>query len=439
MEDFSYRPRIVDGIIERYKQFAGAIYLRGAKLCGKTTTAKKHAQTVYELARSKQREAFLAAYDFDFEAIFSQPKPILFDEWQECPFLWDDVRSEVDAHHGTGGQFLLTGSREMTEEENEQVRHSGTGRIYDLVMRPMSLYESGESDGTISLISLFDPSTRLSNIKSTLSKDDLVYATCRGGWPAAVEIKDREIALKVSEGIVDNCINGRDFAKRKKQPPLDPELVRLFLHAYSRPLSSIVGDEKIKADIRAANYPLTDYLYNKCKHFLLDLYLLEETKAWCPAFRSRSNLITSSKIGFVDPSLAAASLHTSPNALLERPIDYGFFFESLCMRELRIYSSAHLGRLCHYRDRYGVEADAVLILGDDRYALVECKLGFSSALKGAENLLNIKSQIEAHNAQVDDKSHLMKPPSALIVLHAGEEALTYKGGVHIVPIGCLKD
>ncbi|BAC44525.1 conserved hypothetical [Malacoplasma penetrans HF-2] len=438
--EFIYKKRIIDDVIDFYSNISGAIYLRGPKWVGKTTTAKQHSKTVYELGVKPFRDAFISKYNFDYLEVFKSPKPILFDEWQEFPQIWDDIRGDIDRNFGSPNQYFLTGSKEISPETRKEfIHHSGIGRIHDLIMRPMSLYESGESNGSISLLSLFDPSFKITGIKSELSNKDLIFATCRGGWPSSLSLK-KEYALNVVETIVSSTVNGKTFLEENESNQYtDPEIMNKILRIYSRNVSTLTKNQTMLNDLNSDDFNLSRTTFNKYKNILIDSYLIEEASSWSSSIRSKTNVISTPKKLFVDHSIGIQALNLSPQKLEERPIDYGIFFENLCIRDLRIYSSKQNGKVYYYKDRYGLEADAVLTLKDGRYALIEIKLGFNSALNACEQLLKLKNKIIEHNKNVKDKSHLMDLPSALIVLHSGQDALTYKENIHIVPIGCLKD
>lgn len=441
-----YKRRIMDDLIDYYSSMVGCLYIKGPLWVGKTTTATMHAKTTYRLGVERHLKSFNLLYDTDPDAIFAGQKPILFDEWQMAPYLFDEIRDQVDLNGGEGGQFLITGSKELDEGERERhVKHTGTGRFFDLVMRPMSLFESGESNGKISLMSLFDDGYKVTGLDSDLSLERLIFATCRGGWPKAIEESDEQKALHYVDFVLDRLINGNEKIHyvdgiSATSEHIDPQIMRRMLKSYSRNISTLVSNSKILAGVNGKDIKaVTRRVYDAYKKKLEDRYLIEDVESWCPSFKSRANVSTSEKKCFVDPSIAVSSLGLSVNKLLNDPIDFGFFYENLCMRDLRVYSSKALGRVNYYHDRSGNEVDAVVILNDGRYALVECKLGFEASLAAAEGLLKIKGMIEEHNSSLADKSAYMELPSSLIVLHGGKKAITLPNGVHLVPIGSLRD
>lgn len=441
----AYHKRIIDDVIEYYSSMVGCIYIKGPRWVGKTTTASQHSKTIYRLGIERNLLSFNLLFDSDPDSIFSKEKPILFDEWQEAPYLWDEIRNQIDINGGDGGQFFLTGSSEPKKEDRDKfIKHSGTGRFFDVVMRPMSLFESGESNGSISLSCLFDENSSVTGKDSSLPLIDLIFATCRGGWPKATDEFDRGKALKYAGLILDRLIHGKEKFKEDEEDSqygyIDPKIMSRILKSYSRNTCTLISHNKILNGAIGTELPTLDRkTYDTYMRKLESLYLVEEVESWCPAFKSRANLMTSSKKCFVDPSLAISMLNLSPAKLENDLIDYGFFFENLCIRDLRIYASKNGGQVFYYHDRSGNEVDAVVLLDDGRYALVECKLGFNAAIQAANSLLKIKDMIETHNASISDKSAYMELPSALIVLHAGREAITLNNGVHIVPIGSLRD
>lgn len=438
-----YQKRIIDDVIDYYSDMIGCLYIKGPKWVGKTTTAINHSKTIYRLGVKRNADEFTLRYNNFPETIFEKEKPILFDEWQECPYLWDEIKNQVDIGFGQGNQFFITGSNELTpEEKNKFLHHSGTGRILDLIMRPMSLFESHESNGSISLLSLFDEGINISGKDSSLSLNDLIFATCRGGWPMAVQSNDRSKALKYVGFILDRVIHGEEKMEDEEGGIVVPssQTMERVIRSYAKNTCTLTSNERILAGAKGDDVvTLSRKTYDSYKNKLIKHYLIEEVEAWYPAFKSRSALSSASKKCFMDPSLAIHALSLSEKQLQEDLIGFGYFFENLCIRDLRVYSSKYNGKVFYYRDKSGKEVDAVLLLDDGRYALIECKLGFMSASKAADNLLNIKKMMEEHNASIKDKSEYTPLPSSLIVLHGGKEALSLSNGVHLVPIGSLKD
>lgn len=348
--------------------------------------------------------------------------PRLIDEWQMAPVLWDAVRFEVDQRQAVG-QFILTGS---SVPKDGVTAHTGTGRISQMLMRPMSLFESKESDGSVSLKSLFESNLEISST-STLSIEDLAFAICRGGWPASVSLP-KEYALDTSinyiEAIINEDISTVDGIDK------NPERVRLLLRSLARNIATMATNTTIINDMQTNDLSMTPPTLDIYLNALRRIFVIEDQPAWSPAIRSRTAIRTSSKRHFVDPSIATAVLGTNPMGILKDFNTFGFLFESLCTRDLRIYSAAIGGNVFHYRDRYNLEADIIVSLRDGRWAAIEVKMGQKQIEEAAKNLLKLKERINT------DK---MGEPSFLMVLTAGEFAYKRKDGVLIVPIGCLRD
>ena len=357
--------------------------------------------------------------------------PRLIDEWQMAPVLWDAVRSAVD-ERGEEGLFILTGS---TTVDSSTIMHSGTGRISRMVMYPMSLYESEESNGQISLHALFeDPEMDIDGIMSNLTVEELVFAACRGGWPSSLTKKTEKAQLFVSQNYVDNICDSDastvDGVKRSS------ERVRAVLRSYARNLSTLASEKTILDDV-AANYSdITSPTLSSYVDALEKLYVIENVPAWCPAIRSASAMRSGKKREFVDPSIAVAALGLSPEGLLVDLNTFGFIFECLCIRDLKAYSSAWNGSVSYYHDRYGLEADCVLHLSDGRYALIEFKLGSREIEEGAAHLCQLKQLIREAN---EKKGLRIREPDLLIVLTGGEMAYTRNDGVKVIPIGTLRN
>ena len=348
-----------------------------------------------------------------------------------APVLWDAVRSAVD-ERGEEGLFILTGS---TTVDSSTIMHSGTGRISRMVMYPMSLYESEESNGQISLHALFEtPEMDIDGIMSNLTVEELVFAACRGGWPSSLTKKTEKAQLFVSQNYVDNICDSDastvDGVKRSS------ERVRAVLRSYARNLSTLASEKTILDGV-AANYSdITSPTLSSYVDALEKLYVIENVPAWCPAIRSASAMRSGKKREFVDPSIAVAALGLSPDGLLVDLNTFGFIFECLCIRDLKAYSSAWNGSVSYYHDRYGLEADCVLHLSDGRYALIEFKLGSREIEEGAAHLCQLKQLIREAN---EKKGPRIREPDLLIVLTGGEMAYTRNDGVKVIPIGTLRN
>jgi hypothetical protein len=426
-----YLPRIVDKLLEERLNAVGAVLIAGPKWCGKTTTAEQQAKSVLKLQDPDKTKGYLAAAEVKPSLLLQGENPRLIDEWQMAPALWDAVRNAVD-ERGEEGLFILTGSTTIDEST---IMHSGTGRISRMVMYPMSLYESRESNGKISLSALFqNPALDIDGISSDLSINSLVFAACRGGWPSSLNKKTEKAMLYEAPNYVANICDSDastvDGVKRS------PERVRTVLQSYARNISTLATDKTIFEDVSSNHMDISEPTLFSYLNALERLYVIEDIPAWCPSIRSATAIRSSKKKGFTDPSIATAALALSPEALLQDMNTFGFIFECLCIRDLKVYSSVMGGRASYYHDRYGLEADCVLHLADGRYALIEFKLGSRGIEEGAAHLIELNQLIEQANAQ---KRARLRKPDLLIVITGGEMAYTRADGVKIIPIGCLRD
>ena len=396
--------------------------MKGCKWCGKTMTSSRAANSILYMQDADKSRSYMDLADTQPSLLLKGDTPRLIDEWQMAPVLWDAVRFEVDQRQAVG-QFILTGS---SVPKDGVTAHTGTGRISQMLMRPMSLFESKESDGSVSLKSLFESNLEISST-STLSIEDLAFAICRGGWPASVSLP-KEYALDTSinyiEAIINEDISTVDGIDK------NPERVRLLLRSLARNIATMATNTTIINDMQTNDLSMTPPTLDVYLNALRRIFIIEDQPAWSPAIRSRTAIRTSSKRHFVDPSIATAVLGTNPMGILKDFNTFGFLFESLCTRDLRIYSAAIGGNVFHYRDRYNLEADIIISLRDGRWAAIEVKMGQKQIEEAAENLLKLKERVNT------DK---MGEPSFLMVLTAGDFAYTRKDGVLIVPIGCLRD
>jgi len=425
----SYLKRIIDDDLQLRLDSVGATLIVGPKWCGKTTTAEQKAKSVLRLNDPDMREAYLATAETKPSNLLKGQTPRLIDEWQEAPQLWDAVRTSVDQLHETG-LYILTGS---TTVKKTNIHHTGTGRISRLKMYPMSLYESGESNGLISLSALFDnPDMDVDGIQSNLDVNQLIFAACRGGWPSSLGLKSDKAKLFIAKdyfnNICDNDISSVDDIVRS------PSKTRLLLRSYARNISTLATNSKIIGDIDA-NEEMSESSFYEYLDALKRLFVLEDVDAWCPNIRSKAAMRSSNKREFIDPSIAVAALGLSPEYLETDLKTFGFIFECLCIRDLRIYSNAQNGKVSYYHDRYGLEADAVLHLDDGRYALIEVKLGSREIEEGARHLVELKNLIQANAAE----QSAIRIPDLLIVLTGGPIAYRRADGVIVLPIGCLKN
>jgi predicted AAA+ superfamily ATPase len=435
-----YLKRIVDEELKLRLEAFGAVQIKGPKWCGKTTTALQQAKSVLRLQDPDRRAGYLATARTKPSFLLKGDTPRLIDEWQDAPVLWDAVRMQVD-DRGLKGQFILTGSTIIDEKlnvgEEFQRLHTGTGRITTMTMYPMSLFESGESTGSISLQQLFDaPSTMdIDGLTSQLSIEDIIFATCRGGWPETLGPISKKAKLLIAKDYV-NVVCEKDISSIDKVQR-NPELARLILRSYARNLCTLVQKTKMLADVSVEMESTTMPTFEDYLSALKRLYVIEDIDAWCPAIRSATALRSRKKRCFVDPSIAVALLGASPESLELDLHTFGFIFECLCIRDLRIYSQGLGGRVSYYHDRYDLEADVVLHLDDGRYALIECKLGSREIDEGARHLLELKRLIKEFNAK--EKQVPLREPDLLIVVTGGEFAYRREDGVCVIPIGCLRD
>ena len=416
-----YLPRVIDSILDEYLEAFGAILIRGPKWCGKTTTAKQRASSVLQMQDPDNFRAYLDMANFMPSRLLEGDTPRLIDEWQMAPVLWDAVRSAVDERQKVG-QFILTGS---TVIGHDQILHTGTGRIVKIDMKPMSLFESNESNGTVSLNSLFFKQD-FTGSKSDLTVEQLVFSICRGGWPASIGLKERA-ALLIAKSYVEAICT--DDARRIDASISDPERVRAILRSYARNLSTLASNRSILKDISTNDLTMNESTLYRYLTALNSLFVIQDIPAWNPSIRSSTSIRSTNKKGFVDPSIAAAALALTPSQLLDDLQTLGFFFESLCIRDLQIYASEQGGEISYYRDRYGLECDIVLHLDNDSYALIEAKLGSSEIDEASKNLIKLKGLIGEKK---------LRQPEFLMVLTAGQYAYKRTDDVLVVPIGCLK-
>ena len=420
----NYKERLIDKTIELYLKTFKAIQIVGPKWCGKTRTALENSKSHLFMQDTDKAISYLKAADTKPSLLLKGDTPRLLDEWQTAPVLWDAVRFMVD-QRGKSGQFILTGS---AVPKDNVVQHTGTGRISRLLMRPMSLYESMESNGSVSLKALFDGETEIDNF-STLTIEQIAFAIVRGGWPASIG-ESEKIALRHAIDYVEAIINAD--VSRVDGIEKNPVRVRALLRSLSRNISTLATIRTIHDDIAMgdADESISEKTISQYLGALDRIFVTENLPAWNPALRSKTAIRTSPKRQFVDPSIAAAVMRLTPSRLLEDFNYFGFLFESLCDRDLRIYAEAIDGQVFHYRDGSGLEADAVIALNDGRWAAVEVKLGSKEIEDAAVHLLELKNKVNTEK---------MREPSFLMILTGTEIAYRREDGVYVVPLGCLKD
>ena len=422
-----YRPRIADKMLSRRLMGVGAVLIQGPKWCGKTTTAEQQAKSVVYMDDPEYMDQNIELASLSPKKLLVGATPRLIDEWQLAPQLWDAARFEVD-HRVEEGQFIFTGS--AVPADTDKIHHSGTGRFAWLTMRTMSLYESGESTGEVSLNDLFiKPDVDIFGTNN-LNIDSIAWLICRGGWPRATTI-NKDVALDMAyryyEAVVNNDVSRVDNVRR------DAERTKRILRSIARNQCAQISVNTICADIEsndtvsANRLTIASYL-----DALKKIFVLEDSLAWNPNLRSKTAIRSSETRYFSDPSIGVAALGIGPNDLINDLSTMGLFFESMCVRDLRVYADALEGTIYHYRDSKGLECDAVLHLRNGSYGLIEIKLGGEKNIEeGAKNLKLLASKIDTTK---------MKAPSFLMILTGTTKyAIRREDGVYVIPIGCLKD
>lgn len=423
-----YKQRIADQILADKLEATGAVLIEGAKYCGKTTLACQQAKSVLYMADPDTKEQNLAMVNTNIKRLLEGELPRLIDEWQMAPQFWDAVRNEVDKR-SEDGQFILTGS--AVPPDTNDIFHTGTGRISWLRLRTMSLWESEDSTGEVSLESLFKSVDKV-DAKSLIDIDRLAYLVCRGGWPKSVLKKSVKAALMQANEYYETVT--RYDISRVDNVERDPELAKRLMRSYARNQGSQASAGTILSDLKANESDTlnenTIYAYIKA---LKKIFVIEDLLAWNPNLRSKSAIRTSDTRYFTDPSIATAALGLGPDDLINDLNTFGLFFETLCIRDLRVYADALNGTVYHYRDKSGLECDAVVHLRNGSYGLIEIKLGGNQLInEGAGTLIKLANKIDTTK---------MKAPSFLMVL-TGIGSYAYKrpkDGVLVVPVGCLKD
>ncbi|HOF53885.1 MAG TPA: DUF4143 domain-containing protein [Bacilli bacterium] len=419
-----YKQRIMDQVLEYRLSSKGAVLITGPKWCGKTTTAKRHAGSFLNMQDPISKQQYLALAKINPLELLKGGTPRLIDEWQISPNIWDAVRQEVD-RRGEFGQFILTGS--SVPAKMDASSHSGIGRIVAVKMRPMSLFESSESNGEISLSDLFNNPKYGKTSESNLSIEDLAFLVCRGGWPLAALSKGNialQQAIDYHEAIISQDIRMVDDVKRS------PIKAASLLKSYARHISTRTATTSLLSDVNQGEQAtifsietLNDYLEAFKK-----LFVIEELESWNPNFRSKATARVSPTRHFVDPSIATSALNMSPQDLINDIKTFGLLFESLCIRDLRVYSDVLKGKVYHYRDNTNLEIDAIIHLDNGKWGAIEVKLGDYEIPKAVNNLQKLKDKINTEK---------MNEPSFLMVLTGTKYAYKDESGVWIVPIGCL--
>lgn len=424
--DFEYKKRVVDDELSLQLEAAGMVLVEGPKWCGKTTTSLQQAQSVIYLDNPQEINEYARLAEMDIQQLLKGDNPRLLDEWQTFPQLWDACRFVVDRSN-KDGLFILTGSTRL--KKKSLVNHTGTGRVGRIRMRPMSLWESGESSGCISLGQLFKGPFKAGSAKQW-SLSEICYLVCRGGWPKALGKSERAAlrqAFNYVDAIATNDINEVDDVSRSEVN------TRRLLRSYARlqgsqaPIATIITDLEANDEGKLSDTTITSYL-----KALRGLFVVEDMEAWNPNLRSKAAIRTSDTRYFVDPSIATAALGIGPNDLMKDLNTLGLLFETLVVRDLRVYAEANDGQVFHYRDNNNLECDSVIHLRNGHYGLVEIKLGGESLIaEGAKNLNSLADKI--------DTSKMYAPSFKMIVTAVGQYAYQREDGVCVVPIGCLKN
>lgn len=417
-----YRKRVSDQLLMDKLEAKGAVLIEGAKWCGKTTSAAQLAKSILYMQDPLHKEQNIKMAELDPSLLLTGETPRLIDEWQLAPRLWDAIRFEVDKRDEFK-QFILTGSTLPSVDMSSS--HSGTGRIARMTMRPMSLFESEDSNGAISLKNMFDSAQAIS-AQTQVDIQQIAFLICRGGWPKALDQTDK-VALRQAydyyDTVVGSDISAVDGVARNTQR------VNLLMRAYSRYSASDAKITSIRADMMANDVDSlsTETIYNYI-NALKSIFVVEDLPAWSPNLRSRTAIRSSDTRHFVDPSIAVAALGIGPSDLLNDLNTMGLLFESMCIRDLRVYAESLEGKVYHYRDKSGLECDAIVHLRNGSYGLIEVKLGGSEIETAARNLLALSAKIDPAR---------MKAASFMMILTGTGYA--YKNGVYVVPLACLKN
>ena len=428
-----YLQRVADKMLQERLETFGAVLIEGPKWTGKTTTAEQHAKSFIKLQDPDMADEYLATAAAKPSLLLKGEKPRLIDEWQDAPVIWDAVRTAVDKANGVPGQYILTGSNTV---DKAQIRHTGTGRITRMKMYPMSLWESQESSGEVSIRELFDnPKLDIDGVSSKLDVQELIRTACRGGWPATLQMNQKTAMLVAKDYVNSICENDISKVDGKQR---NPKIARQIMRSYARNISTLAKKTNILADVTASgDITISMDTYDDYVEALEKLFVIQDIDAWCPAIRSKTALRSAPKRCFIDPSIPAAAMNISAEALETQLKTFGFIFEQMCIRDLKVYTADFNSHTSYYRDRYGLESDLVLHLEDERYALIECKLGSRDIEDGAKHLTEIRRLIQEYNKT--ERQVPLREPDLLIVLTGGRIAYTRPDGVKVLPLACLKN
>lgn len=433
-----YIKRIVDEELNDLQQAFNAINIVGPKGCGKTRTAKERSKTVIEFQNEEKRDGYLAVAETSPRLFLKNPKPILFDEWQDAPKIWGTIRKDCDDHPENTGEYFLTRS----SSKKVETPHTGTGRITEVKMYPMTLWETGESNGRISLSGIMeDDSYNIDGAMTDLKLEDLFFAVCRGGWPRCMALKSNAAKLMIAKDyyrqIYETDISAIDGVKR------NPEWARTLMWSYARNMATKAKKSNIFADVKATQN-VTDVTLDSYVEKLEELFVIKDIDAWTPQIRSKTAIRSGKKHIFIDPSIGTAALGLDPDYFNNDLNMFGHIFENLVLRDLLAFSEAHHARILHYADDTGLEADAVYQMADGRYALIEIKTGANKIPEAEKSLLRFRDVIREHNKKAnknpDHPKTIYREPSALIIICATAPiGYTTDNGVKVVPVGCLRN
>lgn len=420
-----YINRIIDQEIQEKLSVMGAVLINGPKWCGKTTSSKRIAKSVLEMQNPYLRENYMELANIQPSLLLEGRKPRLIDEWQVGPNLWNAVKNMIDSV-GLPNQYILTG---VSSSKEDNILHSGDEKIASITMKPMTLFESGDSNGRISLTELLNGKHNIDGITTKLTYKKMAFVLCRGGWPYTLNISQKQ-SLEIAKGYLDELCNSDismfDGVKR------NPSLAKAILKSYAKQISTINSNKSLFKDVKenfavVSEKTMIDYL-----NVLKKLYIIDEIEAWKPNIRNKTAIRTSRKKSMIDPSLAVAVLGYSPKELMLDFCTYSLLFENLVNRDLSVYVKSIGGKLKHYRDRYNLKCNNVIQLDDGRYALVETKLGGTKIKEVEKNLLTLKKLLSENNPEIGS-------PEFLMIITATDTAYTTENGVMVVPIGCLKN
>ena len=431
MEEKNYINRLFDGIVEFTLKSKGAMVIVGPKWCGKSTTAGRYAKTVIDLMPLESRHDFIELAKISPTNFLNYgPKPILIDEWQHVSFIWDQVKYEVDKT-GEFGQYILTGSvtdKTKSDMDEESSRHTGNGRIIRKMMRTLSLYESGDSNGLVSLQDLKNGKFSTAMCKNDIN--DYAYYICRGGWPVAIG-KEREVSLAQARDYYEVVVTDDIFSLKDIPLKRDEQRARKLMRSYARNVSIAATDITLREDCSGTDETFDKDVFAKYLNALRNLYVIEELPAWNPNLRSRTAIRTKETRHFTDPSIGAAALGITPEGIFKDITTFGLLFESLVVHDLRVYADTMGARVYKYRDSKKREADAVIQFNDGSWALIEVKLGGEDDIKqAAENLIKIANDIDYEKSG---------KPAFLMVVTKNKVAYQMENGVYVVPLGCLRN